>query len=178
MTLLILLIALLFAPPAEAVIMDWTGTCILGCTGQATWHFETTEAIKLGVAVPLLPIEFGPSPLRVARYSDSEVTIDLAPPPNLGVLLLPDVFQGPALGYFNLEAMFFTSSPDGRWRLTGEFPLRPGCVAGSGFWCSERAEGINGIWTDPPGPSPVSLSASLALLGIGLVPLLWRLRWR
>jgi hypothetical protein len=54
------------------LIFDWTGTCLTGCVGQATFHAVTTDAYVPGT-VGLRP------DLLEARYTDNRFTRDFMP---------------------------------------------------------------------------------------------------
>lgn len=144
---ILVLLALLLAPaPAAATILDFTGTCTVGCVGQATFHLETTVVIP-----PDTPTFLRASvdhDILVARYTDSEVSIDFAP--QWPVLWVTWSSAPGGLVGLNAEVQSLTTDATGHWRFSGELPLRPDCIAPSQQWCGELAEGINAIWTDPP----------------------------
>ena len=102
MTALVFTLSLLFAPlPAAAsVIFDWTGTCLTGCQGQATFHVETTDAYTPGVDLAgnqgFAGLPVVPTTILTARYTDSTFSVDLAVGPIDFRLLLPATDPSPA----------------------------------------------------------------------------------
>jgi hypothetical protein len=167
------------------LVWDWVGDCdgiitpvhgggSVGCSEQATFHVETTDAYIPGDGFPdpnLLPtfsIQDQVATLLEARYTDENVTFDFL---EFGGALWRDNFHGfrlPAVpgdpeGIVTMEAVLFTTGSTG-WRFGGE-NLRPGCDLGIDILCGYTARGINGVWTRVAVPEP----ATLALLALGFM---------
>src|SRR5215472_9097014 len=129
------LIALLLLPVASAhaaPLYQWTftGDCVTGCVGQATWDIltATTQALD-------------PDPALVPRalYQDSNLTEDFRS-------LFPGgdiIFVLPLDGFSELsdtETFGFRSFPGGAWRTSAA----PFCELCSPY----MASGINGVWVE------------------------------
>ncbi len=167
--MLCLTLLLLFPLPAAAsVLYDWSGTCLTGCVGTATWHVETVDTYVPGVSTSTLP--GGAAALLAAQYTDSNLTFT-SRPVDPEVMLLPDLaLGGPSLLWFFAEA--FTEKADGTWKYEAEVGGAQFCdpvELSTRTFCEYLATGVGGVWSLDP-PARVPWPATALLLLVGFVP--------
>lgn len=146
-TILLCLLLCTPGPAAASVLFDWTGTCVVGCTGQATMHLETTAAYVPGTgAGGVLPV--GPDPLLIGRphYTDSQVEALMTNFPALDFqLLLPaQDAPGPAVVFYSEQSL--RTFTDGTWRWTGQAGPLSACDPGTLPLCLHTATGTSSAW--------------------------------
>lgn len=159
--LLALLLCLTPVPAGATVLFTWTGTCVLTCTGVATFHVAVADPYVPGT-VGFPPYLGGATQLLVAQYTDNLVTIDVAPRwPVSGEGLW--LAEGPE-GHLDLFGDALDSDAHGVWHF-GSLNL-PGPVPDSFYY----ATGVGAVWTDPlairvPWPTWLLALGALGLAG-------------
>jgi hypothetical protein len=175
-TLLAAVTFLLLVGPLSAhanIIYNWTGDCQrvtqgspTSCT-HASLQVITTDAYVPGTIFGWSPAELTHPTLLEFRYTDDNVTVDMALTWQPGGGDFFELPAGSAQSGFLLNQNQFFGSDAGPWHMSSEL-LDPNCNGdnnGANPFCGYGTAGVNGVWTRVPAPS------TLVLLGVDLASL-------